>query len=198
MDRTADLSRDTNETRIKLSINLDGRGTSSVRTGVGFFDHMLDLLAKHALIDLTVQADGDLHVDQHHTIEDVGLLLGQAIDKAVGDKRGIYRYGWANLPMDESLARVALDLSGRPAFVFSIPFNGPLIGDFAAELVEEFFKALSNAAKINLHIDVPYGRNNHHMAEATFKAFARALRQAVTIDPRAADQVPSTKGTLIV
>ena len=197
MPRTADLSRNTNETRIKLSLNLDGTGSVSAKTGVGFFDHMLDLLGRHALIDLTVEADGDLHVDQHHTVEDVGLALGQALDKAVGDKRGITRYGWANLPMDESLARVALDLSGRPAFVFSIPFKGPLIGEFAAELIEEFFKALSTAAKMNLHIDVPYGTNNHHMAEAAFKAFARALRQAVTVDPRAADQVPSTKGTLV-
>ncbi|MGC4033193.1 MAG: imidazoleglycerol-phosphate dehydratase HisB [Tepidisphaeraceae bacterium] len=197
MPRTASITRNTNETKIKLSVDLDGRGTAKVRTGVGFFDHMLDLFAKHALIDLTVEADGDLQVDQHHTVEDVGLVLGQAIDTAVGDKRGIYRYGWANLPMDESLARVALDLSGRPAFVYSIPFNGALIGDFAAELVEEFFKALSNAARMNLHIDVPYGRNNHHMAEAVFKAFARSLRQALTIDPRAADAIPSTKGTLV-
>lgn len=198
MLRTADLTRDTNETKIKLKLNLDGHGISNVKTGVGFFDHMLDLFAKHSLIDLTVEAKGDLHVDQHHTVEDVGLLLGQAIDKAVGDKRGIYRYGWANITMDESLSRVALDLSGRPAFVYSIPFKGTLIGDFAVELVEEFFKALANTAKMNLHIDVPYGSNNHHMAEATFKAFARALRQALAIDPRAADQVPSTKGTLIV
>ena len=197
MDRTAAITRDTNETKIKLSINLDGRGNSSAKTGVGFFDHMLDLLARHGLIDLTVEAKGDLHVDQHHTVEDVGLALGQAIDKAVGDKRGIYRYGWANITMDESLARVALDLSGRPAFVFKIPFTGPLIGEFAVELVEEFFKALSNAAKMNLHIEVPYGSNNHHMAEATFKAFARALRQALTLDPRASDLVPSTKGTLV-
>ena len=196
MNRTAELTRNTNETRVTLSINLDGHGTARVKTGVGFFDHMLDLFAKHGLIDLTVEADGDLHVDQHHTVEDVGLVLGQAIDKAVGDKRGLTRYGWAMIPMDESLARVALDLSGRPAFVFSVPFNGPLIGDFAAELVEEFFKAVSNAARMNLHVDVPYGRNNHHMAEAAFKAFARALRQAVTVDARAADQVPSTKGSL--
>ena len=196
-NRTADITRNTNETKIRLTLDLDGRGTVKAVTGVGFFDHMLDLLGRHALIDLIVEAKGDLHVDQHHTVEDVGLVLGQAIEKAVGDKRGIYRYGWANLPMDESLSRVALDLSGRPAFVFSIPFKGPLIGDFAAELVEEFFKAVATAAKMNLHIDVPYGSNNHHMAEATFKAFARALRQAVSIDPRAADQVPSTKGTLV-
>ena len=195
-NRTADITRNTNETKIRLTLDLDGRGTVKAATGVGFFDHMLDLLGRHALVDLTIEAKGDLHVDQHHTVEDVGLVLGQAIEKAVSDKRGIYRYGWANLPMDESLSRVALDLSGRPAFVFAIPFKGPLIGDFAAELIEEFFKAVATAAKMNLHIDVPYGSNNHHMAEATFKAFARALRQAVSIDPRAADQVPSTKGTL--
>jgi imidazoleglycerol-phosphate dehydratase len=197
MPRTADISRDTNETKIKLSLNLDGRGTAKISTGVGFFDHMLDLLARHGLIDLTVDAKGDLHVDQHHTVEDVGLAFGQALDKAVGDKKGISRYGWANLPMDESLSRVAVDLSGRPAFVFNIPFKGPLIGEFAVELVEEFFKAVATSARMNLHIDVPYGSNNHHMAEATFKAFARALRQALTVDPRAADQIPSTKGTLV-
>ena len=196
MDRTAEITRDTNETKIRLSLNLDGRGVVSAKTGVGFFDHMLDLLGRHALIDLNVTADGDLHVDQHHTVEDVGLAFGQALEKAVGDKRGIQRYGWALIPMDESLARVALDLSGRPAFVFAVPFNGPRIGDFAAELVEEFFKSVATAAKMNLHVDVPYGRNNHHMAEAAFKALARALRQALTIDPRAADQVPSTKGSL--
>ena len=198
MDRMAEITRDTNETKIRLSLNLDGRGTVSAKTGVGFFDHMLDLLGRHALVDLMVEAKGDLHVDQHHTVEDVGLALGQALERAVGDKRGISRYGWAMIPMDESLARVALDLSGRPAFVFDVPFTGPLIGDFAAELVEEFFKSVATAARMNLHIAVPYGRNNHHMAEAAFKAFARALRQALTIDPRAAEQVPSTKGSLTV
>lgn len=196
MDRKAEIARDTNETKIKLAIDLDGGGTVSAKTGVGFFDHMLDLLGRHALIDLTVEAVGDLHVDQHHTVEDVGLALGQALEKAVGDKRGINRYGWALIPMDESLARVALDLSGRPAFVFEVPFNGPMIGEFANELVEEFFKSVALAAKMNLHVFVPYGRNNHHMAEAAFKAFARALRQAVGIDERARDLIPSTKGTL--
>jgi len=198
MQRTAELTRHTKETQITLSINLDGQGTADAKTGVGFFDHMLDLLAKHALIDLTVAAKGDLHVDQHHTVEDVGICLGQALEKAVGDKKGIYRYGWANLPMDESLVQIALDLSGRPALVFNIPFKGPLIGEFAAELVEEFFKAVATSAKMNLHINVPYGSNNHHMAEAVFKGFARALRQAVSIDPRAAHQVPSTKGSLTI
>ena len=198
MQRTTELSRKTNETQIKLSLNLDGVGVADVKTGVGFFDHMLDLFAKHSLIDLTVAANGDLQVDQHHTVEDVGIVIGQALEKAVGDKKGIYRYGWAILPMDESLAQVALDLSGRPAFVFNVPFKGPLIGEFAVELVEEFFKAIATSAKMNLHINVPYGSNNHHMAEAIFKAFARALRQAVTIDPRAADRIPSTKGSLTI
>lgn len=196
-NRTATIQRDTKETQIKLVLNLDGSGTTAARTGVGFFDHMLDLLGKHALLDLSVEAKGDLHVDQHHTVEDVGICLGQAIEKAVGDKRGICRYGWASVPMDESLANVALDLSGRPAFVFNVPFKGPLIGEFACELVEEFFKALATTAKMNLHINVPYGSNNHHVAEAIFKGFAKALRQAISIDERAKDAVPSTKGSLV-
>ncbi|MBC7782993.1 MAG: imidazoleglycerol-phosphate dehydratase HisB [Burkholderiales bacterium] len=196
--RKAEIHRDTRETRITLSINLDGQGNVTAQTGVGFFDHMLDLLGRHSLIDLDVQAKGDLHVDQHHTVEDVGIVLGQALERAIGDKKGIYRYGWASLTMDESLANVALDLSGRPAFVFNVPFKGPLIGDFAVELVEEFFKAVATTAKMNLHINVPYGSNNHHIAEAIFKGFARALRQAVSIDERARDIVPSTKGSLTV
>ena len=194
--RTASLSRKTNETKVDLSLNLDGNGRASVRTGVGFFDHMLDLLSRHSLIDLTVAAEGDLHVDQHHTVEDVGIVLGQAIEKALGDKRGIYRYGSATLPMDESLAAVALDLSGRPAFVFNVKFTGGAIGTFSVELVEEFLKALASSARMNLHVNVPYGTNNHHIAEAIFKATAKALRQAVSIDPRAGDEVPSTKGSL--
>lgn len=195
-DRTADISRQTKETRIRLSLNLDGSGKSSPKTGVGFFDHMLDLLARHSLIDLDVQAEGDLDVDSHHTVEDVGIVLGQAIERALGDKRGIHRYGWAIVPMDEALAQVALDLSGRPALVFNVPFRPGSIGTFPTELVEEFFKALANSARMNLHVTVPYGSNNHHIAEAAFKAVARALRQAVTGDPRAADVVPSTKGSL--
>jgi len=198
MPRTASIERNTKETQIKLSLSLDGTGANSAVTGVGFFDHMLDLLAKHSLIDLQVQAKGDLHVDQHHTVEDVGITIGQALEKALGDKRGVYRYGWAIVPMDESLAQIALDLSGRPAFVFNVPFKGPLIGEFAVELVEEFFKAIATTAKMNLHIHVPYGSNNHHMSEAIFKGFAKALRQAVSIDPRAADAVPSTKGSLTI
>jgi imidazoleglycerol-phosphate dehydratase len=194
-DRTAEISRQTKETSIRLSLNLDGTGKSSPQTGVGFFDHMLDLLSRHALIDLAVQAQGDLNVDSHHTVEDVGIVLGQCLERALGDKRGVYRYGWAIVPMDESLAQVALDLSGRPAFVFDVTFKPGHIGSFPTELVEEFFKALANTAKMNLHITVPYGSNNHHIAEAIFKATARALRQAVALDPRNND-VPSTKGSL--
>jgi|SRR5688572_29530064 len=194
--RTARLSRRTNETRIDLSLDLDGSGNANIRTGVGFFDHMLDLLARHSLIDLDVTAEGDLHVDAHHTVEDVGIVLGQALEKALGDKRGIHRYGWAMIPMDETLAQVALDLSGRTAFVFKVIFTGETIGTFPVELVEEFFKALASNAKMNLHVAVPYGSNNHHIAEAIFKAVARALRQAVSHDPRLGDAVPSTKGSL--
>jgi imidazoleglycerol-phosphate dehydratase len=194
-DRTAKISRQTKETKVELSLNLDGKGTAAVHTGVGFFDHMLDLLGRHSLIDLDVEADGDLEVDAHHTVEDVGIVLGQALEKALGDKRGIYRYGWAIVPMDESLAQVAIDLSGRPAFVFNVVFSGHAIGTFPTELVEEFFKALATSARMNLHIAVPYGSNNHHVAEAIFKATARALRQAVSKDPRS-DDVPSTKGSL--
>src|SRR3954469_23028639 len=196
MDRTSSLSRQTKETRISLSLDLDGRGQSSPKTGVGFFDHMLDLLSRHSLIDLDVKAQGDLHVDPHHTVEDVGIVLGQAIEKAIGDKRGIYRYGWAIVPMDETLAQVAIDLSGRPAFVFNVKFKRGSIGDFPTELVEEFFKSVAVNAKMNLHISVPYGTNNHHIAEAIFKATAKALRQAVGHDPRNPGGMPSTKGSL--
>jgi len=195
-DRTAQVSRQTKETKVELSVNLDGRGQTAAHTGVGFFDHMLDLLGRHSLIDLDVHAEGDLHVDAHHTVEDVGIVLGQAIEKALGDKRGISRYGWAVVPMDESLAQVALDLSGRPVFVFDVKFKGTAIGTFPAELVEEFFKALATNARMNLHVAVPYGSNDHHVAEAVFKAAARALRQAVTVDPRLGGEVPSTKGSL--
>lgn len=193
--RTAELSRQTKETKVRAAINLDGTGDSDCQTGVGFFDHMLDLLARHSLIDLRIHAEGDLQVDAHHTVEDVGLVLGSALEQALADKRGIYRYGWAIVPMDESLAQVAVDLSGRPAFVFNVPFKGELIGLFSVELVEEFFKAFSTSAKINLHITVPYGSNNHHISEAIFKAMAKALRQAVSADPRNPG-VPSTKGSL--
>jgi imidazoleglycerol-phosphate dehydratase len=194
-ERVAEVSRQTKETKIKLRLNLDGQGQASVETGVGFFNHMLDLLTRHSLVDLSVHAEGDLDVDSHHTVEDVGIVLGQAIEKALGDKKGIYRYGWAIVPMDESLAQVAIDLSGRPAFVFNVPFKGVKIGTFDVELVSEFFKALATNAKMNLHISVPYGENNHHMAEAAFKAVAKSLRQACSVDRRNPG-VPSTKGTL--
>ena len=193
--RTAEISRKTKETQIRLALDLDGTGRCAVRTGVGFFDHMMDLLARHSLCDLSIDAKGDLDVDAHHTVEDVGIVLGQAIEKSLGDKRGIYRYGWAIVPMDESLAHVAIDLSGRPAFVFNVKFPRGTIGDFPVELVEEFFKSVATNAKMNLHIAVPYGTNNHHISEAIFKAMAKALRQAVSHDPRNTD-VPSTKGSL--
>jgi len=193
--RTAEINRQTKETKVRVALNLDGSGDASAHTGVGFFDHMLDLLSRHSLIDLDIEAEGDLQVDYHHTVEDVGIVIGQALEKALGDKRGINRYGWAIVPMDESLAQVAIDLSGRPAFVFKVQFTGETIGQFPVELVEEFFKALSTNAKMNLHVYVPYGSNNHHIAEAIFKATARALRLALTHDPRT-DAVPSTKGSL--
>jgi imidazoleglycerol-phosphate dehydratase len=193
--RRAEISRQTKETKVRVELNLDGTGRTEPRTGVGFFDHMLDLLGRHSLIDLSVEAEGDLQIDAHHTVEDVGIVIGQAIEQALGDKRGIHRYGWAIVPMDESLAQVAIDLSGRPAFVFKVNFAGEAIGAFPTELVEEFFKSVAINARMNLHIHVPYGSNNHHIAEAIFKATARALRQAVTLDPRN-DDVPSTKGSL--
>jgi imidazoleglycerol-phosphate dehydratase len=193
--RTAEISRKTKETQIRLALNLDGSGKCAARSGVGFFDHMLDLLARHSLVDLSLDAKGDLDVDAHHTVEDVGICLGQGIEKALGDKRGIYRYGWAIVPMDESLAQVAIDLSGRPAFVFNVKFPRGTIGDFPVELVEEFFKSVATSARMNLHVAVAYGSNNHHISEAIFKATAKALRQAVSFDPRNSD-VPSTKGSL--
>ena len=194
-DRTASVRRTTGETDVTLTLDLDGTGVAKVATGVGFLDHMLDLLSRHSLIDLDVKATGDLHVDAHHTVEDVGLALGQALSQAVGDKAGIGRYGSATVPMDDALATVAVDLSGRPAFAWRVRFNTASIGAFPTELVEEFFKSVANAASMNLHAAVPYGRNDHHVAEAIFKATARALRQAVEPDPRRVG-VPSTKGTL--
>ena len=193
--RRAEIARKTKETQVRVALDLDGAGKTAPRTGVGFFDHMLELLGRHSLMDLEVEAEGDLQVDAHHTVEDVGIVLGQALEKSLGDKRGIHRYGWAIVPMDESLAQVAIDLSGRPAFVFRVEFKGDSIGNFPVELIEEFFKALAVNAKMNLHVSVPYGTNNHHISEAIFKATARALRQAVSIDPRS-NEVPSTKGTL--
>ncbi len=193
--RTREISRKTRETQISVSLNLDGSGKADISTGVGFFDHMLDHLARHGMLDLTVQATGDLHIDAHHTVEDVSLVLGSAIQQALGDKRGIYRYGWASVPMEDTLANVALDLSGRPAFVFNARFPTPKIGEFDVELVHEALRSLANTAGMNLHVNVPYGTNSHHIAEAIFKALAKSLRQAVAMDPRSHD-IPSTKGVL--
>lgn len=196
MPRTAAISRRTSETDIRLDLNLDGSGVSTIATGVGFFDHMLTHLARHSLMDLTVEARGDLHIDDHHTVEDVSLVLGAALDRALGDKMGIFRYGWATIPMEDTLAHVALDFSGRPAFVFNVAFPSKKIGVFDVELVQEALRSIANTAKMNLHINVSYGTNSHHIAEAIFKALAKALRQAVAVDARAAGVIPSTKGTL--
>ena len=193
--RSSQINRTTRETKISLSLNLDGEGKSELSTGVGFFDHMLELFARHSVMDLTVKADGDLHVDQHHTVEDVGICLGQALDQALGDRAGITRYGSMTLPMEESLANVAVDLGGRYFLVFEAPFNRGKIGDFDTELVEEFWRAVALNARCNLHIRVPYGTNNHHISEAIFKATARAVRVAIAADPRMPG-VPSTKGSL--
>jgi imidazoleglycerol-phosphate dehydratase len=195
MPRTASIDRTTNETHVALELNLDGTGVADVGTGVGFFDHMLTLLARHALFDLKVKAEGDLEVDQHHTVEDVGICLGQALRQAVGDKQGLARYGHFTLPMDETLVTVALDLGGRPWFVFQAEFLTEKIGDFDAQLVREFWQAVSSNALMNLHVVLHHGENSHHVAEGIFKAAARALRQAAAIDPRQTG-VPSTKGTL--
>jgi len=195
MARTAQLQRTTAETSIDLSINLDGSGQSSVKTGVGFLDHMLTLLAKHSSIDLEVKAQGDLHVDQHHTVEDVGICFGQAIKHALADKSGIRRYGSATLPMEETLVTSAIDLSGRYFLVFQASFPTAKIGDFDSELVEDFWQATAANALFNLHIILHHGRNSHHISEAIFKATARALRMSVELDPRAGG-IPSTKGTL--
>ena len=195
MPRTARIERKTAETEIALTLDLDGTGRAEIATGVGFFDHMLTLLAKHAAIDLSVRAKGDLHVDQHHTVEDVGICLGQALRQALGDKSGIRRYGHFTLPMEETLATVAVDLSGRSYLVFQAQLPAAKIGDFDSELVEDFWQAVSANTLCNLHVLVHYGRNSHHISEAIFKAAARALRMALEIDPRV-QGVPSTKGTL--
>jgi imidazoleglycerol-phosphate dehydratase len=195
-DRTASVRRVTKETSIEVAINLDGTGTYSVATGIGFLDHMIEQLSRHSLIDISVKAEGDLHIDGHHTTEDTGIALGEAIAKALGDRRGITRYGDALIPMDETLTRVALDISGRPYLVWKTSFSQPKLGDLDTEMFKEFFGALSGSAGITLHIETLYGANNHHIAESCFKGLARALRTAVAIDPRKADAVPSTKGTL--
>ena len=194
--RKSQITRDTAETKISVDINLDGTGNYDNQTGVGFFDHMLDQLARHALIDLTIRCDGDRHIDDHHTVEDVGIALGQAIAKAMGDKRGIRRYGDCLLAMDDALVRCALDLSGRPFLVWNIAMPTQKIGSFDTELVREFFQALSTHGSITLHVDQLHGVNSHHIAEAAFKSVASALRDALEIDPRKSNEIPSTKGKL--
>ncbi len=194
--RRATVTRTTAETRITAEICLDGTGQYDVRTGVGFFDHMVDQLARHALIDITLHCEGDLHIDDHHTVEDCGIALGQALREALGDKRGIRRYGACLLPMDDALLRTALDLSGRPYLVWNVDLPTQKIGTFDTELVREFFQALSTHGGITLHVDMLHGINSHHIAEAAFKSVARALREAVEPDPRRSDAIPSTKGSL--
>lgn len=194
--RRATLTRKTAETNISVELNLDGTGAYDNQTGVGFFDHMLDQLSRHALIDMTVRCSGDLHIDDHHTVEDVGIAIGQALTQAIGDKRGIARYGSCLLPMDDALVRAALDMSGRPFLVWNVAMPTAKIGTFDTELVREFFQALSTHAGITLHVDMLHGLNSHHIAEATFKSVARALRGALEVDPRSASAIPSTKGAL--
>ena len=194
--RVAEVRRDTAETRIRVRIDLDGAGTSKLETGIGFFDHMLDQLARHGLIDLEIDCQGDLHIDGHHTVEDVGITLGQAFSKAVGDKKGLRRYGHAYVPLDEALSRVVIDFSGRPGLHMRVDFKSGMIGALDTQLVYEFFQGFSNHAGVTLHIDNLHGENAHHQCETIFKAFARALRMALEIDPRASTVIPSTKGSL--
>ncbi len=194
--RKAAIARKTKETALEVRVDLDGTGRANISTGVGFFDHMLEQIARHSLIDIDVTAQGDLHIDHHHTVEDTGIALGQAIRQALGDARGIIRFGDALQPMDETLTRVAIDLSGRPYLVFRTVFSRPKIGEFDTELVREFFQALTTNAGMNLHVETLYGENNHHIAESAFKGLARALRAAVAIDPRRSREIPSTKGSL--
>ena len=194
--RIAEVTRHTNETRITVRVNLDGTGLAKLHTGIGFFDHMLDQIARHGMLDLDVHADGDLHIDGHHTVEDVGIAFGQAVFKAVGDKKGIRRYGHAYVPLDEALSRVVVDFSGRPGMVMHVPFKSGMIGTFDSQLAHEFFQGFVNHALVTLHIDNLRGENAHHQAETVFKAFARALRAALEVDPRSAGTIPSTKGSL--
>ena len=194
--RTATIKRKTKETDIEVSVNLDGTGLATISTGIGFFDHMLDLLARHSRIDIAVKANGDLHVDHHHTTEDVGIALGQAVKQALGDMRGITRYSDVHLPMDEALTRVAIDISGRPFLVFHAEFGRDKVGAFDTELVQEWFQAFAMNCGVTLHVETLYGTNDHHIAESCFKGLARALRSAFSIDPRAAGEIPSTKGSL--
>ncbi|MDR7094453.1 imidazoleglycerol-phosphate dehydratase HisB [Hydrogenophaga laconesensis] len=195
-DRVAQVQRNTSETQIGVRINLDGTGQASLSTGIGFFDHMLDQIARHGLIDLDIQAKGDLHIDGHHTVEDVGITLGQAFAQAVGDKKGIRRYGHAYVPLDEALSRVVIDFSGRPGLHMRVPFKSGMVGAFDTQLAFEFFQGFVNHAGVTLHIDNLHGENAHHQAETVFKAFARALRMALERDPRMGDVIPSTKGSL--
>ncbi|MGI9346241.1 MAG: imidazoleglycerol-phosphate dehydratase HisB [Gammaproteobacteria bacterium] len=195
-ERTACIARNTKETRISAQINLDGTGQCKCSTGIGFFDHMLDQIARHALMDLEINAEGDLHIDAHHCVEDVGIVLGQAFKQAVAEPKGIFRYGWALVPLDEALSQVSVDLSGRPGLFLRARFTRDRIGDFDLQLVSEFFRAFVNHAGVTLHMDVLQGENAHHMVECLFKAFARALRQSVTRDERAPQAIPSTKGSL--
>jgi imidazoleglycerol-phosphate dehydratase len=194
--RTATIERNTKETQINVSLNLDGTGIYKVSTGIGFLDHMLEQLSRHSLIDLTVTAKGDLHIDAHHTTEDTGIAIGEAVAKALGERRGIVRYGHAYIPMDETLSRVALDLSGRPYFIWNVEFSKPKLGDMDTELFREWFQAFAFAAGATLHVENLYGVNNHHIVESCYKGIARALRIAVDIDPRKSGDIPSTKGTL--
>jgi imidazoleglycerol-phosphate dehydratase len=194
--RQAQVTRNTLETQIEVRLNLDGGGSSKLATGVGFFDHMLDQVARHGMLDLEVGAKGDLHIDAHHTVEDVGITLGQAFAKAIGDKKGVRRYGHAYVPLDEALSRVVIDLSGRPGLEYSVDYARGLIGEFDVDLVHEFFQGFVNHALVTLHIDNLKGRNAHHQAETIFKAFGRALRMAAELDPRASGTLPSTKGSL--
>ena len=194
--RIAEVTRKTAETQITVKVNLDGSGKASLSTGIGFFDHMLDQIARHGLIDLDIQALGDLHIDGHHTVEDVGITLGQAVHKAVGDKKGIRRYGHAYVPLDEALSRVVVDFSGRPGMIMNVPFKSGMIGTFDSQLAHEFFQGFVNHAFVTLHVDNLRGENTHHQAETVFKAFARALRMALEMDPRAMDTIASTKGSL--
>ena len=196
MPRTAEVTRDTKETRIRVRVDLDGRGDATLATGIGFFDHMLDQVARHGLIDLDIAATGDLHIDGHHLVEDVGITLGQAVATAVGDKRGIVRYGHAYVPLDEALSRVVVDFSGRPGLHMDVAFKAGMIGGFDTQLASEFFQGFANHALVTLHIDNLKGQNAHHQCETVFKAFARALRMALAPDPRAAGTIPSTKGSL--
>lgn len=196
VSRRAEVKRDTLETQIRVALNLDGTGRAAIQTGIGFFDHMLDQIARHGLIDLDVHAKGDLHIDGHHTVEDVGITMGQAFSQALGDKRGLVRYGHAYVPLDEALSRVVVDLSGRPGLEFHVPFTRAMIGGFDVDLAHEFFQGFVNHANVTLHVDNLRGVNAHHQAETVFKAFGRALRMATSRDPRSAGQMPSTKGLL--